>query len=131
VRILVLWASVLGLLLKMQERTVIASKIILQEIHMTKKLRLLLGNIIYTVLMIPSFSYFLIADSRDQFAALFIGILTLPWSLILLLSLGMLSMSGLLKIDMPESLAARGFILLLFVVLNECIIYKLAMTRDK
>ena len=100
---------------------------------MSKRSRLLLGNIVYTVLMIPSFIWFLIVSSRGQgdlwLAALFIGVLTFPWSLIVPLSLGALDMLGLLKIDEPESLIARSLILLLFVVLNECIIYKLAIRQ--
>jgi hypothetical protein len=101
---------------------------------MSKKSRLLLGNTLYTALMIPSFIYFLIANSRDQWdlwlAALFIGALTFPWSIIVPLSLGALDMSGLLKIDMPESLAVRSSILFLFVLLNEYIIYKLATRQN-
>jgi hypothetical protein len=97
---------------------------------MPKKLRVLLANIIYTVLMVPSFAYFLFAASRDQFAAMFIGMLTFPWSTVLFLLLGMLNMSGLLKIDMPESLAVRSSILFLFVLLNEYIIYKLATRQN-
>ena len=45
---------------------------------MNKKFGSFLGNIVYSIIVIPSFIYFIINDSNDQFAALFIAALTFP-----------------------------------------------------
>ena len=83
---------------------------------MNKKFGSFWGNIVYSIIVIPSFIYFIINDSNDQFAALFIAALTFPWSFILAFILGALG------IDISSELAIRSLMLLLFVALNQIII---------
>ena len=92
---------------------------------MNRKLGVFFGNVVYSIIVIPSFVYFLTNDSRDQFAALFIAALTFPWSFILALILGALG------IDISSKLVIRSFILLLFVLLNQTIIYIFYKTKKK
>jgi hypothetical protein len=92
---------------------------------MHKTIKSLLGNLIYTTLVVPSFVFFLVADSKNQFAALFIGLFTWPWSLLVAMLLGAIG------IDAPNSLLIRSLILFLFVVLNEIIIYKISTARGR
>lgn len=98
----------------------------IQGVNVRELIKLYLYNAIYTILVIPSFVFFIMRDSTDQFAALFIGFFTFPWSLAMFLVLGFLNLSGVSTVDLPNSLFTRGLILLLFVALNEILIYKLA-----
>jgi hypothetical protein len=84
---------------------------------MNKKFEFIWGNVIYSILVVPSFIYFIVNDQNDQFAALFIAGLTLPWSFTLAFIL------GALNIDTSNKLAVRSFILLIFVILNQIIIW--------
>ena len=102
-----------------------------QEAKMRQFIKSYLGNIVYTILVIPSFLYFATADSTDQFAALFLVVVASPWSLVGALCIGILNASGLSRIDIPDSIYARGLILLSFVILNEFIIYRLSVRRQK
>ena len=92
---------------------------------MNRKLGVFFGNVVYSIIVIPSFVYFLKNDSKDQFAALFIAALTFPWSFILALILGALG------IDISSKLVIRSFILLLFVLLNQTIIYIFYKTKKE
>jgi hypothetical protein len=83
---------------------------------MNKKFGVFWGNIVYSIIVIPSFIYFIINDSNNQFAALFIAALAFPWSFILAFILGALG------IDISSKLAIRSLMLLLFVLLNQIII---------
>lgn len=83
---------------------------------MKKKFGVFWGNIVYSAIVIPSFIYFILNDSNDQFAALFIAALTFPWSFILAFILGALG------VDISSKLVIRSLMLLLFVALNQIII---------
>jgi hypothetical protein len=99
---------------KREPRNAVAHDSVIGERYM-ERIRLYFGNLIYTIIVIPSFVYFIINDSNDQFAALFIAALTFPWSFFLALILGVLGL------EIP-SLGMRSIILLLFVILNQLLI---------
>ena len=84
---------------------------------MNRKFGVFLGNVVYSIIVIPSFIYFLANDSKDQFAALFIAALTFPWSF------GLALILGALGIDIPSKLITRSLMFSLFVVVNQIIIF--------
>jgi hypothetical protein len=84
---------------------------------MKGKFNFIWGNLIYSMVVIPSFFYFVFNDSNDKFASLFISALTLPWSFILAFIL------GALDINISSKLFLRNLILLSFVFLNQIIIW--------
>jgi hypothetical protein len=88
-------------------------------------MRLFLYNLVYTILVIPSFFYFLAADSKDQFAAMFISTLTLPWSFILAICF------SALEIEISNKLFDRSLLLLFFVFLNQIIIFLFSLKKLK
>jgi hypothetical protein len=94
-------------------------------LQMNKIIRLLLYNVVYSLFVIPSFYYFLAADSKDQFAALFIGALTIPWSFIFAIIL------SVLNIEISSKLFDRSLLMLLFVLLNQIIIFLFSLSRIK